>query len=246
MPGRLEGATFALTRVDAGLGVRLRREGARVVEFPVFVREPLGEVEPPPGPWDLAIFSSPAAVTHGLEKLHRSPTMRVAAPGPGTADCLRGKGVDPVLAPTMGSGLKSLLQLPQMADLADWRVLLVCGRPIVRRSVALLRARAAQGEVFPVYRRRVNPDLAQAGRDFEADAVDAIMVSSTGAVHALGLVFGVRFRIIPWLASSPRVARAVSRLGGRCVAVAAGAGGAAMARGAIEWWQKERASYGID
>ncbi len=246
MPGRLEGARFVLTRSDVGLGDRLRREGARVIEFPVFIHEPLGAVTPPPGSWDLAIFSSPAAVIYGLERLHRAPTMRVAAPGPGTADCLRERGVDSVLAPSTGSGLKGLFQLPQMLDLADWRVLLVCGRPIVRRSVTLLRGRVAQGGVFPVYRRRVNPDLARAGRDFEPDAVDAIMVSSTGVVRVLGLVLGARFRAIPWLVSSVRVARAVSRLDGKCVAMAADAGGAAMARAAIEWWQKKRANYGIE
>lgn len=241
MPGPLPlaGARLVLTRprewADA-LARSLRAAGAETLGFPALAVEPT-TTPAPTGPFDLAIFVSPAAVRHGLPRTGRVLPARVSAPGPGTARRLATAGVSGVVAPARGAGLAALLAEPGLGPLRGRRVLLVCGRPLNRRSVAQLRARGAEVAVFSAYSREPATAPEPLAGWLRRGEADAIMASSAAAVAALGALPGIDWLGTDWIVSSRRVASAVEAVHGRVAATAAGADAAAMTAAAASWWR---------
>jgi|GEM_PF-1596339 len=239
MTAALAGARLVLTRprdrADA-LARELQAAGAETLHFPALSVEPTGEAAPA-GPFDLAIFVSPAAVRHGLGRVGRILPRRVAAPGPGTARRLAEAGVPGAVSPARGAGLAALFDAPAFGSVAGRRVLLVCGRPVNRRSVAALRARGATVTVFTAYARAPVAAAEPLAGWLRRGEADAIMASSAAAVSALGALAGIDWADTAWIVSSDRVARAVEAAGGRVAVRAAGADADAMTAAAAEWWQ---------
>lgn len=242
----LHGARIILTRPerdDAELAGLLTQEGAQTLSFPALVVQ--GHDEPvPDGPFDLAVFTSPAAVHFGLKRVRDRLPGHVAAPGRGTAERLREAGIGPVTAPSRGAGLAALLESPALGPrLSGLRVLLVCGRPLNRISLERLVSYGAEPVAFCVYERSGVTEPAPLEDWLRRDAADAIMVSSVAAVETL-VALGERARLdwsgIDWIASSPRVAAAVKAGAGRVGAVAESADARALAAAASQWWSSKQ------
>lgn len=224
---------------DDALAERLLEEGARVLSFPAQRIEPLAGA-PPAGDFDIAIFTSPASVRHGLARLAASLPPLLAATGEGTARRLAAAGVRRVRVPESGAGLAALLAGGGAAQFAGRRVLLVCGRPVNRRSLGLLASHVAEAAAFPVYRRLPNREPEPLAGWLRSGGADAIMASSAAAVGALTNLPGIAWHEVSWIVSSGRVARAVERTGSRVVAVAASADDDDLVTAAIRWWESAR------
>lgn len=241
-PPPLAGARLVLTRPAGGgdgLAARLAAAGAETLRFPALRLVPSAP-RPPAGRFDLAVFVSPAAVRFGLPRLARALPAVVAAPGRGTAAALAAAGIAPVVTPDRGTGLAALLDGGALGRLAGRRLLLVCGRPVNRRSARLLRAQGAAVVPFAAYARRGAEAPEPLAGWLRAGRADAIMASSTAAVAALGALPGIDWQRVVWIVSSPRVAAAARAAGGRIGAVAEGAGDAEMAAAAEAWWRAGR------
>ncbi|MGH8127410.1 MAG: uroporphyrinogen-III synthase [Gammaproteobacteria bacterium] len=242
----LAGSSIILTRPtedsDALANV-LHEAGAQPLSFPALTLQASNDTAPV-GPFDLAIFTSPAAVRFGLERVRDVLPARIAAPGQGTADCLLAASVSTVIAPRYGAGLSALLDAPILHEsLADTRVLLVCGRPLNRRSIKQLATRGARPTAFCAYQRRGVTEAGPLTEWLRRGAADAIMVSSVAAVEALAALgerAGLDWSGIEWIASSPRVAAAVKARAGRVGAIAASAQAEALVAAASEWWSAGR------
>jgi uroporphyrinogen-III synthase len=157
---------------------------------------------------------------------------------------LRTQGVDRVITPRSGAGLAALLEEPALRTaLAGARVLLVCGRPLNRGSLARLAALGARPEAFCAYERRGASEAAPLEEWIRQGAADAIMVSSIAAVDALAALARrarLDWRGLDWIASSPRVAAAVRAREGRLGAVAESANARALVAAANEWWSSKQ------
>lgn len=115
--------------------------------------------------FDKIIFVSPNAARLSLPFLKQSTDTSYFAIGPATSPLLQN-----FLFPQMSSKLKqaeppynseSLLQLPELQQLVDQRILILCGensRPLLQQQLEL---RGAQVSLCPVYRRIALPDLHQ-------------------------------------------------------------------------------------
>jgi uroporphyrinogen III methyltransferase/synthase len=149
--GPLAGLSVVVTRPRAqasGLAATLRSHGARVVEAAVIRPEPLAFEVPPLDGFDLVVLSSPNGVASFFDALRDSGRdaralagAQVAVIGPGTADALRARGIEPDLIPRKAVG-ESLAELVGGLDV---RAALVVrargGRDVIRQ--ALERNRAA-------------------------------------------------------------------------------------------------------
>jgi uroporphyrinogen III methyltransferase/synthase len=150
--GPLGGTSVVVTRPKAqasGLAGRLRDLGARVIEAAVIVPEPLAFALPDAlADVDLLVLSSPNGAGAFFGALRESGRdaralagMRVAVIGPGTAEAVRGFGVEPDLIPSRAVG-ESLAEL--VAGVEVRHALIVRargGRDVVRDA---LRARGVE------------------------------------------------------------------------------------------------------
>jgi uroporphyrinogen III methyltransferase/synthase len=144
--GPLAATSVVVTRPRAqasGLAGTLRALGARVIEAPVIVPEPLDFVVPDLDGADLLVLSSPNGATRFFGALRESGRdaralagTRVAVIGPGTADAVRAQGIEPDLIPKKAVG-ESLAEL--VAGLEVQRAVIVRargGRDVVRQALA--------------------------------------------------------------------------------------------------------------
>lgn len=238
----LEGAGIVVTRpggVHDKLATLLAADGARVLPFPALRITPI-EAVAPTGPFDAVLFTSPAAVCHGAARFDAAlPSLRLA-PGQGTREALANVGIENVFAPRQGAGLATLLAELPGTKLADKRLLVVCGEPVNRASIAALREHGAKPVVLAVYRREPVREVQPLDKWLASDAVDVIMASSTAVVKAMGTLANIDLRERSWIASSARVAGAIRANGGRIAAMAASAEAHNMRAAARAWWRQQK------
>jgi uroporphyrinogen III methyltransferase/synthase len=157
-----------VTGTDARLGERLRSEGFDVVECPLIRIEPLDGPPVRAGDYDWLVLTS----RHGVEQLVRrleGPLPRVAAVGPGTAEALRGHGVEPDLVARRSTQEGLLEEMPRPAG----RVLFA-GAEDARD----LLVRELDADFVPLYRTvGLNPDPFPDG--------ELAVVASASAARAL-------------------------------------------------------------
>jgi uroporphyrinogen-III synthase len=106
--------------------------------------------------YDLVIFVSPNAVRYGLELMSGEelpPGLPVAAVGKGTARTLAGRGVQVDIVPRQRFDSEALLQLPELTDVADRRILILRGNGGRALLGDTLRQRGARVEYAEVYSR---------------------------------------------------------------------------------------------
>ena len=187
----LAGRTVVVTRARqqaSAIAAELRALGARVLELPAIAFAPLDVELPPLGGVDLLCLTSINGVERLFDLVRDARALAgplVAAIGPGTADALRARGVEPDLVParSMAEGI--------LAELGD--------RP-VRRAVVVraaegrdelpdgLRARGAEVELVRAYETRPEP---LAGPELEAAlAADYVLFASGSAAKAFHAAAG--------------------------------------------------------
>jgi uroporphyrinogen-III synthase len=177
---------------------RLEREGLEVVECPLI------EIEPFEGPievegYDWVVVTSPNGARELVE--HASGALpNVAAVGPGTAETLRGLGVEPAFVPAVSSQDGLLAEFPRPAG----RVLFAAGEGARRGPIDQLGA-----DFVALYRTRlVRPEQPPEG--------DLVVLASGSAARS----FAALGADVPVVSIGPQTTRAAEAAGLRVVAEA--------------------------
>lgn len=227
------------------LAQRITQTGGNVILFPLL------EISPAADPqslralvarlpeFNLAIFISPNAVRYGMEAALATgtlpPTLKIATVGQGSAKALRDLGVDTIIAPQERFDSEALLALPELQQVAGWRVVIFRGdggRELLGDS---LKARGASVEYAACY-QRAKPQQ-DAGILLAANP-DVITVTSSEALAYLWeMLDGAakeRLADVPLFVPHTRIAEAAHKLGWRMVVPTAG-GDDGLLEGLIAW-----------
>ncbi len=150
---------------------RLEALGLEVVECPLIEIEPYEEPVDVDG-YDWVIVTSPNGASE-LARRARGTLPKVAAVGPGTAETLRGLGIEPAFVPRVSSQDGLLAEFPRPAG----RVLFAAAEGSRRRPIAELGA-----DFVPLYTTR----LVRPERLPEGDLVVLASGSAARSFAALG------------------------------------------------------------
>lgn len=135
--------------------------------------------------FDLAIFISPNAVQYGMAAIaaaHAVLPPQVATIGSGSAQALRNQGVATVIVPAERSDSEGLLGLPELAQMANKRVIIFRGDGGRELLADTLKARGATVEYATCYQR----SKARQGVDvLLREQPDVITVTSSEALAHL-------------------------------------------------------------
>jgi uroporphyrinogen-III synthase len=174
-------------------------QGGRPIAFPAIeIDDPLD-----PGPvqdllsqlsnFDIAIFISPNAVSHGLALLpgHILPAgLKVGAVGKGTARALAEAGQRAEILPEGRFDSEALLDTPALQQVAGLRILIFRGeggRPLLGDS---LRQRGAEVAYAEVYRRTLPDTDAQEMRALWSAEVQIVTATSNDILDNLAAMLG--------------------------------------------------------
>lgn len=247
-PLPLAGLRIVVTRPrDQAMGLArgIEQAGGVAVLFPLLDIVPLPDSPELQGQlarlpqFDLAIFISPSAVTHGLAAMRAAgdipPALKFAAVGQGSANALRRLGISRIIAPQDNFDSEALLALPELQAVQGWRVLIFRGNGGRELLGDTLAARGAEVEYATCY-VRAKPALDPAG--LLAGGVDAITVTSSEALEHLWQAAdeGSRARLAALALFAPheRIAATARRLGWLHVVATAG-GDEGLLAGLIAW-----------
>jgi uroporphyrinogen-III synthase len=154
------------------LAGRLEDLGHEVVRCPLIRVEPLGDEPIDPGPYDWVVVTSPNGAAELARRLAGRPR-RLAAIGPGTADALRARGLEPDLVPRVHT------QEGLAAELPPGRTLL---------AAAEGARRVLDADFLPLYRTvELHPERAPEG--------DLALLASPSAARAFAAT-GARMPVI--------------------------------------------------
>lgn len=231
----------------AGLAARIEALGGTALRFPLL------EIGPPPDPsalrdfaqraaqFQLLIFISPNAVQYGMRALRSVPHgVRAAAVGQGSARALRALGVASVLAPRERFDSEALLGLPELQQLAGWRIAILRGDGGRELLGDTLRARGAEVEYVTCYRRsRAVLDVAA----LQAARPDAITLTSSEALAHLDAALGKAgstLKQLPLFVPHPRIAKAARAAGWQTV-LSTASGDDGLCAGLVAWAAQRKA-----
>jgi uroporphyrinogen-III synthase len=226
------------------IGNALEQAGARVIRFPLLRIVPLsadpdaqaliGELDH----FQLAVFVSPNAVTHGLAMVSAQRSwpaqLGCAAVGRGTAAALDAAGMKTVIVPRQGADSEALLALPELQQVAGQRIVILRGDGGRELLATALRERGAEVSHLECYRREPEPaDAGLLSRHWQAGELDVILITSSESLRLLyRLVQGEdRARLLDTalVVNHPRVAATAAQLGWRAaVGIASDAGDESM------------------
>ena len=145
------------------LAHRIERAGGTVLLFPLLdlaaaqnpqaLQEQISRL----AQFDLAIFVSPNAVHYGIAAIRKEgklpAKLKIAAIGQGSAKALRELGISSVIVPTERFDSEGLLSVPELQNVAGWRVMIFrgdSGREVLGDT---LRERGATVEHAACYQR---------------------------------------------------------------------------------------------
>src|SRR3989338_4665173 len=223
----------------------IERSGGRALLFPLLdiapaadqpaLREQISRI----AQFDLAIFISPNAVQYGMAAIRTAgalpPSLKIATVGQGSAKALRELGVGDIIAPTENFDSEGLLALPELQNMAGWRVLIFRGDGGRELLGNTLTARGAIVEYVTCYQRS-KPQLDAAALFY--DAPDAITVTSSEALdHLWQMPDGnarTALRDLPLFVPHERIAELAHRQGWRQVLLT-GAGDDGLVSGLVAW-----------
>lgn len=254
MTAPLTGRTVLVTRPaaqTAALAQAIEAAGGAAFVFPALALEAVAQAELA-APLahlraaDIAVFVSPGAVQFGMAAIDAAGGLpaatRIFAVGPGTARALGRRGVDGVVVPD-GQDSEALLALPQLADVAGKRVVIVRGvggRPLLAETLA---ARGAQVTFIECYRRTLpQADAAPLLAHWQAGGIDAVTVTSAETLANLASLLGETG--VPLLVRTPlfapheKIADAARRFGIEHV-VATPGGDAGLVEGLVNWFRNK-------
>jgi uroporphyrinogen-III synthase len=136
--------------------------------------------------FDLFIFISPNAVRYGIQAIQVagvSPAnLKFAAVGQGSASMLRELGIDKVIAPRHKFDSEALLALPELQNVAGWRIAIFRGEDGRELLGDTLKARGAQVEYVACYRRTKPRSSIEELLNAKADA---LVITSSEALNNL-------------------------------------------------------------
>ena len=248
-PGPLEGVGVIVTRPQRPAAVFASRIAAlggtpliwsAIVILPPVDGAQLSDVHEHLDEYDIAIFVSANAVEFGARLARPWPaSLRVYAPGPGTAEALAAAGVADARIPAKSWDSEGLLELPDLANVGGKRIVIFRGEGGREFLGNALRARGASVDHVPCY-RRVAPEggaqgLVDAVRDGRAHALT--LTSAEGVsnlVAALGPEGHATIATLPAFAAHPRIAERAREHGLAAVETAGGDGG--LLAGLLEWF----------
>jgi len=191
----LRGLTIVVTRPRdqaAQLSRRIEHAGGIPVLFPLLDitavqdTQTLFEQIARLGQFNLAIFISPNAVHYGIAAIraagHVQDSLKIATVGQGSAKALRALGIANVIAPIEQFDSEGLLALPELQNVAGWRVMIFRGDGGRELLGDTLKARGAKVEYATCYKR--SKPQQDAGALLSA-VPDAITVTSSEALGYL-------------------------------------------------------------
>jgi uroporphyrinogen III methyltransferase / synthase len=156
-----------VTGTERRLAERLRADGFEVAEWPLVAIEPVGGPTLQADAYDWVVLTSRHAVEQLFDRLEGTPP-RVAVVGPGTADALRERGIEPTLVASRSTQEGLLEEMPSPAG----RVLFA-GAEGARDVLP----RALDADVVPLYRTvELRPNTAPDG--------DLVVLASASAARA--------------------------------------------------------------
>jgi uroporphyrinogen-III synthase len=175
---------------------------------------------------DLAVFVSSNAVRCAWPLIAGAGGwprgLRAAAVGRSTAEDLRARGVQEVLAPEQGGDSDALLRLLEPQEMVGRKVIVFRGQGGREHLADTLRGRGAEVIYVECYRRVKPAAPPQAVLDrIRAGALDAITATSAqGLINLLDLLDDAgAVRAVPVFAMHPRIGAAAQSIGFRQVVV---------------------------
>ncbi len=198
--------------------------------------------------FDLAIFISPNAVQYGMTAIRAAgdlpPALHIATVGQGSAKALRELGAANIIAPTENFDSEGLLALPELQNIAGWRVLIFRGEDGRKLLGNTLEARGAIVEYAACYQRN-KPQLDVAA--LLNDAPDAITVTSSEALdHLRQMLNGNAWTVlrdIPLFVPHKRIAELAHQQDWRQVLLT-GAGDDGLLSGLVAWAKQRTGNRG--
>jgi len=188
--------------------------------------------------YDLAVFISANAVTHGLDYILARRDwpahVKIATVGASSAAALQEYGLAPDLVPTHRFNSEALLALDELQDIHGKRVVILRGNGGREHLHYALRARGAEVDYVEVYRRacpEIDPQLMRAL--LQHGVLDVVTVTSNETLQNLFAMAGEDgqplLRALPLVVVSERQAQLARELGFEHAAmVAENAGDAAL------------------
>jgi uroporphyrinogen-III synthase len=176
--------------------------------------------------FNLAIFISPNAVRYGvaaIRAVREVPVqLRIATVGSGSAAALSALGIKEVIVPKDRFDSEGLLAVPELRDVAGWKVLIFRGDVGRELLGDTLRARGATVEYATCYRRSKPQQNMGA---LLAEGADAIILTSSEAFGNLWQMLDdegrSRLRRMPVFVPHERIAEAARHKGCSCVRLTA-------------------------
>ncbi len=247
----LSGIGVLITRPEqqsASLCDLIVTQGGVPVRFPALVILPPADPEgvaarlAGSGPYNMAIFISPNAVRRGLAILGGSVlpgTPRIAAVGQGTARALQSAGLHADILPRERFDSEALLEMEELQQLKDQRVLILRGNGGRALLGDTLRARGAEVVYAEVYRREC--PRVDAGPLLQRwnDKVQVVTATSSEILENLVSILGEAGRSLltttPLVVISERMREKALALGCREVIVARRAEDGAILDAVCRW-----------
>lgn len=247
----LSGLNVLITRPEHqadALCRALTQQGAQTCHIPMLDIVPLARPESIHNLHNIhqyhsAIATSTNAVLHAHRLVPESITQAAQwfAPGAKTQAALRAHGATQVHAPSPHFNSEALLALPGLQQLAQQKILLVCGensRPLLATT---LQQRGAQVEHASVYRRVCPDHAARLNAQFKHHAPDVITITSLEALdNLITLAAQQRLTIqhVPLVTPSGRMVKRASELGFHTCIAAANASDEALLTALLTWYQR--------
>ncbi len=145
------------------LAKRIEQEGGIPLLFPLLEIAPVQDTRTLHdqisrlSQFHLAVFISPNAVKYGMASIRAAgalpPTLKIATIGQGSAKALHELGIANVIAPTESFDSEGLLAMPELQNIAGWRVMIFRGDGGRELLGDTLRSRGATVEYAACYRR---------------------------------------------------------------------------------------------
>lgn len=260
----LTGLNIIVTRPHEQAGKltqRIKQAGGQVILFPLLKICPA-----PDSPslhahvsrlheFNLVIFISPNAVRYGMEAIIAAggwsnagastghdtalpASLRIATVGQSSVHALRDYGIQDVIAPQNRSDSEALLALPELQQIAGWRVAIFRGNGGREFLGNTLKERGARVEYVTCYQRARSHQNAAI---LLASNPDAITVTSSEALgylqDMLDSMAKEHFLTVPLFVPHARIAETAHKLGWSNV-IATNAGDDGLISGLIAWAEK--------
>lgn len=249
----LAGLNVVVTRPReqaAQLMQRIEQAGGNAILFPLLEISPAADTQSLRAlvsrlpEFNLVIFISPNAVRYGMEAIRAvgilPAELKIATVGQGSANALRDLGVSQIIAPQDRFDSEALLALPELQQVAGWRVAIFRGDGGRELLGDTLKARGATVEYAACY-LRARPQ--QDAGALLAACPHAITVTSS---EALGYLWEMldsaareRLASLPLFVPHARIAEAAQRIGWRTVVTTAG-GDDGLVSGLIAWAENRK------